>query len=214
MNRKWTIIAAVVVAALLMVGIVYAAQKSGGNSSANKAKNGQSQTSTSSAESSSSATSASGTPSGAAGSSSTKSGGTTTKGGTSSGSKSVTQKPQTPATLQTKPVPLPKVTAPPTKTVAMIDPKKYTANSKYSVTFVPYGTGPGTDSIVISISKSVPVGTVAKPYDFTGRNALVSMQGLSAKELVTKGGKYTGTLELVPQGGLLVPQLTSVAAAK
>jgi hypothetical protein len=116
-----------------------------------------------------------------------------------------------------KPVELAQVTAPPEATVAMIDPSKAQAGSKYSIAFVPYGTGPGPggpeSGLVIRISKSTPDKGVKNPYDFNGRNVLVDASTVPTEQAVKQGGNYDGTLVLVEQSKLLVPRLERAAVA-
>jgi hypothetical protein len=138
-----------------------------------------------------------------AGSASASSSGGTTKAG-SRGS----------PTLQTSPVALKRVSTPPTHTTAFIDASKFTPNSAYAVTFVPYGIGPMPKSLVVNITTSKAIGNVARPFDFVGKNALISTSKLSAKMVVKKGGRYAGTIKLVNDGGVLLPTFTSVSSAK
>ena len=102
-----------------------------------------------------------------------------------------------------------RVYQPPAATVAMIDHASAQAGSTYSVTFSPYGTGPqGPQAMVVRIDRSVPAKGVRKPFRFGGRNALVLI--VPGKTKVSKGGRYAGTLKLVRQGDLLVPQVSGV----
>jgi hypothetical protein len=121
---------------------------------------------------------------------------------------------------QTKPVALEHVAHPPARTLAFIDATKVSADSAYRVVFVPYGAGSGPKSLVIEITASQPTGAVDHPFDFTGRNAVVSTTRLPASEAVTKGGTYSGAIVLVRQasplaaGGVLAPMLIHAAPAK
>lgn len=115
---------------------------------------------------------------------------------------------------QTAPVTLDRVTAPPPRTVAFIDPATASAGSAYTVTFVPYGTGPTPDTLVIAVTSSEPGASVARPFAFAGRSVLAGTARLPAKMAVTKGGAYTGTIVLTRQGDVLVPMLTHAAAAR
>ena len=106
------------------------------------------------------------------------------------------------------------ITVPPSKTLAMISADNATADSTYIVEFRPYGTGPtrgATATLVVSISKSTPGETAAKPYDLTGRNVLVNLMPQAA-ETITFGGAYRGTITLRKDGDVLVPWLDDVAA--
>lgn len=109
---------------------------------------------------------------------------------------------------------LPSIDVAPAKTVAMIEPKAASAGT-YVVTFRPYGSGPaGTvQRLVIRIDSSHPASAVKKRFDFVRRNALVQLTP-EAAATIKAGGKYTGTLELRPQNGLLVLWLDDVVASK
>lgn len=113
-----------------------------------------------------------------------------------------------------EPVALSTVRTPPTHTIAYIDAKRYSADATYTVTFVPYGKGPSGDTLVIWVTESKPGGDIAKPFDFRGKNVLVSMAQLPANSRVAKGGEYTGELRLVAQREMLAPFLTSVKSLR
>lgn len=115
---------------------------------------------------------------------------------------------------QTGPVALGRVTTPPTRTVAFVDPANASEGSTYTVEFVPYGTGPAPKTLVIAVTSSEPSGAVARPFDLAGRSVLAGTSRLPAKMAVTKGGRYTGTIVLARQGDVLVPMLIRCAAAK
>lgn len=113
---------------------------------------------------------------------------------------------------QKKSVPLEAVTTPPSRTMAFLDAKQFTAEAVYDITFAPYGTGTRPDTLVISILTSKPRGKVAKPFDFVGKNALVDMSTLSAETAISTGGMYDGALRLSPEGDVLA--LTLVTASR
>lgn len=101
------------------------------------------------------------------------------------------------------------ITVPPAQTLAMISAKNASADSTYSVTFRPYGTGParaGSPSIIIVVDSSRPGAGVEKPYDFTGRNVLVAAPP-DVSKTVSKGGRYRGVIVLKLEGDLLIPLL-------
>lgn len=106
------------------------------------------------------------------------------------------------------------IMSPPQHTIAFIDAKRYSADSTYTVTFVPYGKGPSGDTLVIRISESKPGGDVAKPFDFNGQNVLVDMSQMPANSRVVRGGEYTGEIRLVAQRDVLAPYLTSARPLK
>lgn len=128
--------------------------------------------------------------------------------------------PQSAPAPQAEPVALTKVTALPPHSVAFIDPKAVSAESTYNVTFVPYGIGSRPNSLVIQILTSKPKGSVAHPFDFAGRNAVVDTSRLPVVAAVTKGGTYAGTIVLLPQAsdlsadGVLAPLLIDASPAK
>lgn len=114
----------------------------------------------------------------------------------------------------TKPTALTGVKVPPDRTVAFIDAARYSADTTYTVQFTPYGMGPGGDSLVVRITSSKPVGMVDRPFEFEGRNAILSMARLDSKDRIATGGKYSGEIRLVEQQGMLAPFLVSVKARK
>lgn len=150
---------------------------------------------------------ASGEGTGAVSGSTSASAAVTASGAGSTGNPSGKPGASSEATLVTKNVPLEKVTAPPTKTVALLDATKFTAGARYAVTFIPYGTGPEDASLVIQVSKSSVVKGVRHPFDFTGRNVLVRQAGE-----VKAGGTYTGVIELSRQGDAYALHLSDVEA--
>jgi hypothetical protein len=119
---------------------------------------------------------------------------------------------QSPPSPKTDSVPLKRVTAPPTRTLAFIDAKQFTADSTYDVTFVPYGTGPSPRTLVVSVKTSKPIGTVAKPFDFTGQNVMLNTGRLPGDQAVAKGGTYRGRVLLAGSGDVLTPTLIDVSA--
>jgi hypothetical protein len=135
--------------------------------------------------------------------------GTGTKAGTEASPSGDEQSPPSP---KTDSVPLKRVTAPPARTLAFIDAKQFSADSTYDVTFVPYGTGPGPMTLVVSVKTSKPIGTVAKPFDFAGQNVMLSTGRLPADKAVAKGGTYRGRILLAGGGDVLTPTLVDVTA--
>jgi hypothetical protein len=122
-------------------------------------------------------------------------------------------------TPQADQVQLETIETPPAHTLAFIDTKQYSADSAYSVTFVPYGLGARPHTLVIQVVASRPGEGVDLPYDFVGSNAVVDTSRLPANMAITKGGTYAGTLMLVKQasdlaaGGVLAPVLLDAALA-
>lgn len=124
----------------------------------------------------------------------------------------VTQKGPKPVT---KPQALRPINVAPPSAVAMIDTSRAQEGSKYSITFIPYGTGPDTGSgpgLVIKVLKSEPAAGTKKPYEFTGRNVVADSSLIADSPAVSQGGTYVGTLTLIESQGLLVPQLSDVSA--
>lgn len=212
MKNKWVLVAA----GVAVVGLIGAAalldSRPASKSPAGASAAGTSTVTAGSADSSSGAGGPNESPAGATTKTDASS---SAKGKSSSGAGSASRdSSSTPPTPQRTPVPLKRVTTPPTHTTAFLDAKRYTVNSKYKVKFVPYGTGPSPSSLVIQVSTSEAVGKVAKPAQFAGRNLLVTVAKPGASLSVDKGGEYTGTVELLPQGDLLAPTLTSAVRAK
>lgn len=121
---------------------------------------------------------------------------------------------------QSEAVELGQVKNPPQHTLAYVNADDFSADSYYVVTFVPYGIGVNPRTLIIEIVSSHPRGDVARPFDFTGHNAVVDTSGLPADMAIEEGGTYTGTLELVRQqsglatGGVLAPMLVEASAAR
>jgi hypothetical protein len=109
-------------------------------------------------------------------------------------------------------VPLKRVSAPPERTLALIDAKQFTADSTYDITFVPFGTGPSPSTLVVAVKTSKPIGVVAKAFDFAGQNVMLSTGRLPASKAVTKGGTYKGRVQLAGGGDVLTPTLIEVSA--
>jgi hypothetical protein len=105
---------------------------------------------------------------------------------------------------------------PPPDTLAILDAGTATSGSVYDVTFAPYGLGPGDgqdQQLVVKILTATAQPGVAKPVQFSGRNALVGLAS-DAAGVVTVGGQYHGTITLVDRQGLLVPELSRVAVVQ
>lgn len=107
------------------------------------------------------------------------------------------------------------ITAPPEKTLALLDPKKVAADIEWDIEFSPYGFAPSAPDapkrLVVRVSGAKQTAGKATDLDLKDRNMLVL---LGAKQTVTLGGEYTGHLVLQQQGGVLAPVLKSVAPQK
>jgi hypothetical protein len=100
---------------------------------------------------------------------------------------------------------------PPGETIAMIEPSTAEPGSSYSVVFRPYGYGPRGSAgaqLVIVVVESQPAKGVSRPFAFAGRNVMAILS--PSESPVTQGGTYRGTLKLVLQGGLLLPQMSQI----
>jgi len=117
---------------------------------------------------------------------------------------------QIPSTVATEGARLTSLPGPPAGTMAMLETATVAADAAYSVTFRPYGYGPGHGSggLVIRIETATPQNESAKAFDMSGRNVLVTVS--SATGGITKGGAYEGVLAFRLQGGLLAPVLRDV----
>lgn len=111
------------------------------------------------------------------------------------------------STVATEGARLTSLPGPPAGTMAMLETATVAADAVYSVTFRPYGYGPGQGSggLVILIEIAVPQNESAKAFDMSGRNVLVTVS--SAAGAITQGGAYQGLLGFREQGGLLAPML-------
>jgi len=107
---------------------------------------------------------------------------------------------------------------PPSRTVAMlVVPKGFTA-ATYAIVFQPFGWGPGgseSGRLLIRIVSSNPTNASATTLDkdFAGRNAAVWCSPQVAASL-SKGGTYTGILQVRPQADVGTLYLTSATPAK
>lgn len=146
--------------------------------------------------------------------------GTATSGTEPTGSSSATgtrsaARSETPAKPGAK---LIELKAPPSRTVAMlVVPKGFTA-ATYAIKFQPFGWGPGGSEggrLLIRIVSSKPTNASATQLDkdFAGRNAAVWCSPQVAASL-SKGGTYTGTLQVRPQADVGTLYLLSAAPAK
>lgn len=117
---------------------------------------------------------------------------------------------QIPSTVATEGARLTSLPGPPAGTMAMLETATVAADAAYSVTFRPYGYGPGHGSggLVIRIETAVPQNESANAFDMSGRNILVTVS--SGTGGITKGGAYEGVLAFRLQGGLLAPVLRDV----
>ena len=100
----------------------------------------------------------------------------------------------------------------PPRTLAFIEPSKAGASDSYTVSFAPYGYGPGgaRRSLVVRVNRSTPVGKPKRPYPFQGRNVMLDTSGITVGRVIEVGGTYSGTIVLVPKDGMLVPSLRDV----
>jgi hypothetical protein len=139
-----------------------------------------------------------------------------TGGSAAGGASGASSMPANPPDPVTEPTKLTDVRTPPPHTIAMVDGDGATAGSTYAILFVPYGLGPGGASgkLVIAIKQSTPAAGVEKAFKFEGRNALVDVSRLPADQTVKIGGTYSGELQLVKSGDLLIPTLLSVTPKK
>lgn len=118
-------------------------------------------------------------------------------GAGSPGPRTIAPRPTEPAKTGSK---VTTISAPPEGTVGMlVVPAEFTT-ARYSITFRPYGWGPGGAQggrLVIRIDSSKPLDAAAKALakEFAGRNAVVWVQGPVAKTVVL-GGTYTGTMAI------------------
>jgi hypothetical protein len=104
------------------------------------------------------------------------------------------------------------VTAIPKNTLARIKFSESRNNQKYDITFSVYGTGPpvgGHGALVVLIGSSTPQNASEDSFNFQGMNALLQ---IGPKVTVTKGGEYTGVMQLMSQSGGLVPVLVEAKA--
>lgn len=109
------------------------------------------------------------------------------------------------------------VTAPPRSTLAMIDSSAGAAGDTFAIGFRPYGKGPvrGSGStLVVRIMSARASNTNTSDFAIRpGTNALVDIAQPIAG-LVKIGGSYTGTLEMVRYGDVLVLRLIDAHAVE
>jgi hypothetical protein len=108
------------------------------------------------------------------------------------------------------------VTMPPARTLAMVASGSGAAGDTFRVAFRPYGPGPVRSdgpTLVIFIDSARRSNTNASDLVLASRtNALVTVSA-SVQNVVTRGGVYTGTLELVPSAEAFALRLTDVSRA-
>lgn len=142
-------------------------------------------------------------------------------GGATAGSKPPSQteprtapeRPSKPAAAGEELKPLP---APPEKTLAMLSLDEGFSGAQYEITFEPFGYGPTGDEaarlvVLVSASKPLDAGAKALDRDFSGRNVALMTSRVIVRE-IAKGGQYTGTIEVRPQGDVGVLYLLDAKA--
>ena len=155
----------------------------------------------------SSSGSSSARPSGPGGSGSS---GASPSGSLQSGMRAPTEAPTPLAAVGSR---LATVTTPPPHTVGLLKIPEGVTSAKYSVTFKPYGWGPGgpqRGQLVVAVTKSSPSGgEAARLTDLTGKN--VSLWATPAAASAIKvGGSYSGVVSVQVQGD--TGRLTLVSA--
>lgn len=91
---------------------------------------------------------------------------------------------------------LTQVAGPPEQTISALAVPEGFVEGSFEITFEPFGLGPqGREGpmLVIAIDEATPDAQASELSDFSGRNALVSIDGESS-EVVKTGGRYTATL--------------------
>lgn len=100
-----------------------------------------------------------------------------------------------------------KVTEPPGRTIAMLDPARMPAGTQLEVVFEPFGIGPwGPDSLVVRLNEVVVAsgdGEAPDVSSLVGVNAIVRLEP-SVKNIVRTGGTYTGRLRAVSERDTIV----------
>jgi hypothetical protein len=125
-------------------------------------------------------------------------------------------RPEAPVTPGTK---VPTLTAPPDATIGMLVVTEGFKTATYRISFRPYGWGPGGAQggrLVVRIDSSVAADAGAKAFDkdFSGRNAVVWVQGGTAQSM-TVGGSFAGKMTVRrTQGDVGVLYLSDVSALK
>ncbi|MBN2841221.1 MAG: hypothetical protein JXP37_09740 [Coriobacteriia bacterium] len=129
---------------------------------------------------------------------------------TAGASETSTTPTQRPVVVASEGAPLEPLSGPPEGTMAMLETSTVGADATYSVTFSPYGYGPGQSgsSLVVRIDRAEAQTKSADGFEMTGRNVLVTVAGGDVD--VAVGGVYSGTLGFRLQGGLLSPILRDI----
>ncbi len=134
------------------------------------------------------------------------------------GSQSPTTRPGAPSAPAKQGSSLTTLTAPPEKTIGMIVVPKGFKGGTYAIEFEPYGwgpSGPAGGRLIAKILKSSAQDAGAKSLDkdFANRNATLWCAPDLAKT-IKLGGKYTGTMDVRPQGDVGVLFLVKAEPAK
>ena len=114
-------------------------------------------------------------------------------------------RPKTPAKTGAK---LTVLQAPPEQALAMIALPKGFTSARFEVTVSPYGWGPAPQGVTrrqllvkIDGLKALDAGAKALSKPKAGSNAVLNLEGpLAESELIGKGGKYTVTMAVRPEG--------------
>lgn len=106
--------------------------------------------------------------------------------------------------------PLPRVTAPPEKTLLALGTDAYAEGLRIAVVFEPYGTGPDLDgpSVVARVIEATPEGDAKAAPDLAGRNVVFVL----GEAKVDAGGRYRGVAVTKRQDDRLVLVLAEVRA--
>jgi hypothetical protein len=111
--------------------------------------------------------------------------------------------------------PLPKVTAPPARTIAYVSSKAGKAGDAWDITFALYGTGPtrdGVPTVVANVRTARPARDQSTTVDPAGNNMLLAVPAAADRSMLTRGGTYSGRLVLVNSGEALALAVSRVTA--
>jgi len=103
------------------------------------------------------------------------------------------------------------ITQPPESTLAMLNAGTVPADARVNVTFSPFGYGPPSQgkTVVIRIDEATAAGDIGD-LDLNDRNVLAVVG--PGEPMPETGGSYSGVLVFRPEGELLIPVLTGIAA--
>lgn len=110
--------------------------------------------------------------------------------------------------------PLHPLSSSPTGLIAGMSPTRIPAGSTYSVTFRPWGYGPAgpTGQTVVITATSISASGTAPDISSLSKTPVLAVMDARYEGEVSVGGRHTGTLTFLSNGGQVIPVLSRVQA--